>query len=366
VSIPVLSAENIKVELGGVPVLDIPAFHLNDKEIITVVGPNGSGKSTLLLTLTCLLKPLSGRILYRGKFLDTRDSVFQYRRKTSMVFQEPLLYDTTVYKNIVSGLKIRGFTKNDSHERAMKYLSMLRIEHLAGRSARKISGGEAQRTSLARAFAIEPEIIFLDEPFSSLDPPTRHDLIDDLERIVEATGTTTVMVTHVEFEAMNLSDRIMVMNGGEIVQTGSPSAVMHCPANEYVARLVGMETILSGTVAECDSESVVLSVSGKIISALGQAHPGETVNCCIRPENIAITTRDNGDAGQNIFEGQITHVYSMGPFLKLNLDCGFALVSLIPRDSFSEMGLNEGDKIYASFKPAAVHLMSKPPDNPEF
>jgi tungstate transport system ATP-binding protein len=357
----VLSAENIKVELGGVTVLDIPSFHLNDKEVVTIVGPNGSGKSTLLLSLTCLLKPLAGRILYRGKPLDSRDSVFQYRRKTSMVFQEPLLYDTTVYKNVVSGLKIRGFTKNDSRERAMKYLNMLRIEHLADRSARKLSGGEAQRTSLARAFAIEPEIIFLDEPFSALDPPTRHDLIDDLDRIVEATGTTTVMVTHVEFEAMNLSDRIIVMNGGKIVQTGSPSAVMHSPANDFVARLVGMETILSGTVAECGKGGVVLSVMGKEIRATGQAQPGDEVNCCIRPENITITTGDNGDAGENrnIFSGRITHVYSMGPFLKLTLDCGFGLVSLMTRESFSEMGLKEGDTVCASFKPAAVHLMPK-------
>jgi tungstate transport system ATP-binding protein len=359
VSETVLTAENLKVELGGIPVLHIPSFSLNDKEVVTIVGPNGSGKTTLLLALACLLKPLSGRISYRGEVLDSHDAVFRFRRKISMVFQDPLLFDTTVYKNVAAGLKLRGLSKDDSRERVLKYLKMFGIEHLANRSARKLSGGESQRTSLARAFAIEPEIIFLDEPFSSLDPPTRHAVVHDLAKVLTETGTTTVMVTHVEFEALNLSGRIIVMNGGRIVQHGSPSVVMDNPLDEFVARFVGMETILNGRVLECKNGFLVISVSGKRMYALGQSKPEEEVNCCVRPENIVVETRDSSGAGEdrNVFAGQIMHVYSMGPFLKLSLDCGFPLVSLVTRNAFADLGLAEGKKIYASFKPASVHIL---------
>jgi tungstate transport system ATP-binding protein len=357
----VLAAENLKVELGGIPVLHIPSFILNDKEVVTVVGPNGSGKTTLLLALACLLKPLSGRISYRGEVLDSHDAAFRFRRKISMVFQDPLLFDTTVYNNVAAGLKLRGLSKNDAKERALKYLKMFGIEHLAQRSARKLSGGESQRTSLARAFAIEPEIIFLDEPFSSLDPPTRHAVVHDLAKVLAETGTTTVMVTHVESEALNLSGRIIVMNGGRIIQHGSPSIVMENPLDEFVAKFVGMETILNGKILECENGFLSISISGKRMYALGQGSPEEEVICCIRPENISIETRDSGDAGENrnIFAGKITHIYSMGPFLKLSLDCGFPLISLVTRNAFVDLGLAEGKMIYASFKPASVHVLKQ-------
>jgi tungstate transport system ATP-binding protein len=355
----ILMVDGVKVALGGVTVLDIPSFCLHEKEIVTVVGPNGSGKSTLLLTLACLLKPAQGRISYRGNALDSQDAAFQLRRKISMVFQEPLLFDTTVYKNVAAGLSIRGLSRNDMKDRVMKYLKYFNIEHLSGRSARKLSGGESQRVSLARAFAIEPEIIFLDEPFSSLDPPTRHALTHDLDRIVRETGTTTVMVTHVESEALRMSDRIIVMNDGRIVQAGSPSVVRNNPINEFVAKFVGMENILQGRVLERQQELLKISIPGKELYAVGQAQPDEEVICCIRPENVSIVVPDAGGVkdGRSVFKGRITHIYSMGPFLKLGLDCGFPMVSLVTQELFVDLNLAEGKEICISFKPAAVHLI---------
>ena len=146
--------------------------------------------------LNSLVRPVTGRITYRQEAITSREAAFDYRRKLSMVFQEPLLFDTTVYNNVASGLKIRGMKKDEIRDRVVRYLKWFNIEHLAPRSARKLSGGEAQRASLARAFAIEPEVIFLDEPFSALDPPTRNALTDDLDRILRETGITALMVTH--------------------------------------------------------------------------------------------------------------------------------------------------------------------------
>jgi tungstate transport system ATP-binding protein len=355
----VLSAENLRVELGGAPVLDIPLLNLHNKEVLAVVGPNGSGKSTLLLTLACLLKPVSGHLVYRGECLDSGPAAFRFRRKIAMVFQEPLLFDSTVYDNVAAGLRFRGLAKSLLKNSVNKYLKMFNIEHLSGRSARKLSGGESQRTSLARAFAVEPEIILLDEPFSALDPPTRHDLVHDLDRVVKSTGTTTVMVTHVEFEALNLSGRIAVMNGGRIVQVGSPSAVMQNPTNEFVAKLVGMETILNGKVRSSSNGLLAISVFEREVHACGQAAPNEDVLCGIRPENVIVSTDaiDSFNGRQNVYSGRVTHIYSMGPFVKLRLDCGFPLVSLVTREGFSEMKLEEGKEVYTSFKPDSVHLI---------
>jgi tungstate transport system ATP-binding protein len=358
---PILSAGGLKVELGGVPVLDIPSFRLYEKEVLSIVGPNGSGKSTLLLTLACLLKPWEGCLSFRGESLATHEAAFRFRRKISMVFQEPLLFDTTVFKNVATGLEIRGFSKVDIQDRVMKYLKCFHGEHLAGRSARKLSGGESQRVSLARSFAVEPEIILLDEPFSSLDPPTRRALIHDLDQIVKETGITAIMVTHVESEALGMSNRIMVMNEGKIIQTGSPSEVMNNPLNEFVARFVGMENFLAGKVLECRGECLVISVLRKEVYALGKAEPGEDVNCCIRSENVAIGVRNaNGPMdSRNVFPGCITNMGSMGPFLKLSLDCGFPLVALVTREMFDDLKLAEAKEICASFKPAFVHLIHK-------
>jgi tungstate transport system ATP-binding protein len=357
----IVLAEDIKVELGGMSILDIPSFCLHEKEFVSLIGPNGSGKSTLLLVVNCLLKPLSGRIVFRGKELSTRDDVFSFRRKISMVFQEPLLFDTTVYKNVASGLKIRGMGRIDVRERVMRYLKCFHIEHLAQRSARKLSGGEAQRTSLARAFALEPEIIFLDEPFSALDPPTRHALTDDLEKIVSETGTTTVMVTHDQSEALKMSDRIVVMNSGRIIQSGTPSVVMNNPANQFVANFVGMETILEGKVLSCREGQVTASVSGYELDAVGEFGSGDEVYCCIRPENITIELRDPDEltSARNVFPARITDIDTMGHFLKLTLDCGFLLVSYVTREAFANLGLHEDKEVFASFKATAVHLIRR-------
>ncbi len=357
----IVSIENIKVELGGVSVLDIPSFFLREKEIVSIIGPNGSGKSTLLLVLNCLLRPLSGRIRYRGETIHSREEVFRYRRRISMVFQEPLLFDTTVHKNVAAGLKIRGVARNEIRDQVMRYLKWFNIDHLANRSARKLSGGESQRTSLARAFAIEPEIIFLDEPFSALDPPTRQALTDDLEKVVRESGITTVMVTHDQSEALRMSDRLVVMHGGKIVQTGAPPVVMNNPANEFVANFVGMESVLKGIIKQNIGRQITVLVAGKEIDAVGQDLPGEQVFCCIRPENVTIdiVNPDNTTSARNIFPAVILNISSMGPFLKLSLDCGFPLVSYVTRESFANLELYEGKEVFASFKATAVHIVRR-------
>lgn len=354
-----LEVRNLTVVRGGIQVLNVPALQLYENEVLALIGPNGAGKSTLLLTLACLLPLTTGEIHFRGEIVAKDRELLAYRRRLAMVFQEPLLFDTTVYENVAAGLKIRGMARGDVRKRVMDTLDLFGMTHLADRSARKISGGEAQRTSLARSFALKPEMIFLDEPFVSLDPPTRLTLTEDLERILCETATAAVMATHDQLEALHLADRIALLNHGNIIQSGPLIEVMNRPANEFVASFVGMENVLSGEVTTSSEGLLTATVMGCPIVFPGTALPGETVVFCIRPENITITTSHPGEttSARNVFPANIVKITFMGVYCKLHLDCGFPLVACLTPQSLSMMHLERGKQVFAGFKAVAVHLI---------
>jgi len=360
-STPILEARNLEVKRGGAILIHIPSLTLGEGEILSLIGPNGAGKTTLLQALSYLLKPFEGKIIFKGESVASNHSLLNYRRKLAMVFQEPLLFDTTVFNNVASGLRIRGMEKSEIHSRVTEQLERFGIKHLRTRSARTLSGGEAQRTSLARAFALQPEILLLDEPFASLDPPTRDSLIEDLESILQQTRTTAIFATHDRLEALRLSNRIAVMNGGSILQIGSPEEVMNRPANEFVASFVGVETILAGKVIKKDEGTFIASVSGREIEAVGDAHLGEAVVLCVRPENVTLLTRPSqeGTSARNIFPGKIVKTISLGLYQKVHLDCGFPLVAYVTNHSLRELSLKEGKEVKASFKATAVTVIRK-------
>jgi tungstate transport system ATP-binding protein len=358
---PILEAKNIEVRRGGTIVLNVPSLFIGGGEILSLIGPNGAGKTTLLQTLSYLIKPSQGKIYFKGEELNSTRPVFEYRRKFAMVFQEPLLFDTTVFGNVASGLRIRGMKGMEMRSRVTEQLDRLGISHLSHRSAKTLSGGEAQRTSLARAFAIQPEILLLDEPFASLDPPTRESLMEDLEHILQQTQTTAIFATHDRLEALRLSNRIAVMNEGKILQIGSPEEVMNYPENEFVASFVGVETILTGRVIKRNGGTFVASVSGQEIEAVGDAHSGETVLLCIRPENVTLSTHpsEGATSARNVFRGRVEKVISLGLYQKVQINCGFLLVAYVTHHSLENLSLQEGREVAASFKATAIHVVRK-------
>jgi tungstate transport system ATP-binding protein len=278
-----------------------------------------------------------------------------------MVFQEPLLFDTTVFDNVAVGLKLRHLGSREINERVKSCLHRFRIAHLADRSARKLSGGEAQRTSLARAFATNPEVILLDEPFVALDPPARQALSDDLEQVLRESGTTAILTTHEQMDALRLADRMVVMQQGEIVQSGTPSSIHSQPANEFVATFVGMENIFTGTVTEADKGLFSVSVAGQTMEVMGAGAPRESVVICIRPEHviISLTNPEAATSTRNIFSGTVSKIIQLGLFTKVYLDCGFSLVASITNQSLESLALQPGIRVYASFKATAVHVFRK-------
>jgi len=228
-----IQIRDLLIQRNGIDALRIDSLDVQRGETLAVVGPNGAGKSTLLLALGRLIKPVHGEIIYEKKSLRQWNEL-EYRRKISFVFQAPLLMDMTVEQNVALGLKFRGVAKDEIQARVGKWMKQLGIETLSKRRAGQLSGGEAQRVSLARAFVLEPELLLLDEPFSSLDPPTRAKLLDDLSALLADGHRTAVFVTHNLNEAAKLSHRIAVIVGGRVHQVGPARHIKAHPADEEV------------------------------------------------------------------------------------------------------------------------------------
>lgn len=355
----ILEAKRLKVIRGGSLLVDVRDLAIFEGETLSLIGPNGAGKTTLLQALSYLSRPSGGEILFRGQAVGAH--ALEYRRRLAMVFQEPLLFDTTVFGNVVSGLKIRGMRGTEAKSIVESQLERFGIAHLRERSARTLSGGEAQRTSLARAFAISPEILFLDEPFASLDPPTREAIVTDLEKVLAETKTTTIMATHDRNEALRLSDRIAVMEGGRIAQIDRPAAVLNRPVDEFVASFVGTETILEGRVTDVNETALIVRVNGSEIEVVGRGKPGEEVVLCIRPENVTLSIPDGSikTSARNMFRGQIGRIVPLGLFHKVEISCGFPLVAYVTAHALEDLALQEGTEVAASVKATAIHVIRR-------
>lgn len=355
-----IEIQNLVVKRETQTVLEIDEIAVREGEVLAVIGPNGAGKSTFMLVLAHLLKPVRGRITFRDEPLEEMNELI-YRRKISLVLQEPLLMDTTVFNNVATGLRFRGLSKEEISERVNTWLERLGIAHLARRQARKLSGGEAQRASLARAFALQPELLLLDEPFSALDAPTRAHLQEDLQALLKTTDITTVFITHDLDEALLLGQRVAVLIEGQLRQIGTPEEVFSAPKDEQVAAFVGVETVIPGKIVESSEGRAIVAHQNHLLEAVSELPVGREVLFCLRPEDVTLWLRESAppSSARNRLTGNIEAIYPQGALMRVVVNCGLPLMALITRASAREMGLEEGIKVVASFKASAVHLIPR-------
>ncbi|HEX7976422.1 MAG TPA: ABC transporter ATP-binding protein, partial [Anaerolineales bacterium] len=281
------------------------------------------------------------------------------------VLQEPLLLDISVFENVATGLRYRGLPRREVSQRSEEWLERLGVSHLRDRPARRLSGGEAQRVSLARAFALQPEVLLLDEPFSALDAPTRARLLEDFHALLAATRITTVLITHDMDEALFLGQRVAVLLGGKLRQTGTPQRVFSAPADLEVAAFVGMETMIAGQVTAQQDGRVLIQAGGIQMEARGETAAAGAVWVGLRPEDIRLrlAEADHPEPGSpastpyNRLNGRISRIIPQGPLIRVTVDCGFPLAALLTRTAAQEMGLAEGSAVTATFKASAVHLI---------
>lgn len=355
-----IRVQNLVVRRGNATVLNIQDLTIRQGRVLAFIGPNGAGKSTLLLTLAGLLRQTGGTIYFQDQPVNSVASLKFLRQNTSLVFQEPLLLNDTVYNNVALGLKFRKLKSSEILRSVSKTLNYFGISHLAKRSARTLSGGEAKRVSLARAFTIKPKLILLDEAFNSLDPPSRESIIEDLQNVLNETRITAVLALHDREETLRLAQDVAVMSKGRIAQYGKTTEIFNQPADVFVAGFVGTESILEGSVIACSEGFMTIAVCDKVIEANGDFPAGKKVYCCLRPESVTVMPCFSGiTGGQNTFPAVVRKIVRQAYIYKLYLNCGFPLAAYITMPSFENMDICEGLAVTVSFKASAVHVLDK-------
>jgi ABC-type sulfate/molybdate transport systems ATPase subunit len=241
----VIGLRDVEVVAGGRAILALDRLDVAAGETLAVLGANGAGKSTLLRVAGGLLRPDRGELLLDGR----RATADEVRRASAAVLQRPLLRRAaTVRQNVETGLRFTGVPRDERRERADAWMERLALTGLARRRARTLSGGEAQRVSLARALVLGPRLLLLDEPFGALDAPTRAELLADLRDLLDTTATATLFVTHDRHEAAAIADRVAILHAGTLRQLGTPREVLDHPADADCARLLGFENVLPAGV----------------------------------------------------------------------------------------------------------------------
>jgi tungstate transport system ATP-binding protein len=358
-----LALRDVSVRHGESTVLEVSSLDIHSGEILAVIGPNGAGKSTLLRVIGLLQQPTTGKVYFNGEEA-TRSNALLLRRRMATVFQEPLLVNASVYDNAALGLQMRGLRGNAIERQLRPWLERLGIAHLGSRRARTLSGGEAQRTSLARALVLDPKLLLLDEPFSALDPQTREALLLDLQRILSETAVTAVLVTHDRNEAFMLGKRIGVLKAGRLLQLGSNLDVFMQPISEAVAEIVGVDNRIAGVVERVADGAATVCFNGGVAQVSGRFAPNANVILCIRPEDISLSRpgeRQRRSTEWNYLQVKVARVSPWMLQYRLRLECGkIFLVAFVDRSSFLELGISEGDEVMASFSPKAVHVIESP------
>ena len=353
---------DVRVAYGPRVALAVPELAVRRGETLAVIGPNGCGKSTLLRVMALLQRPQAGEVYFGGEKVNPAGNLIAYRRRLAIVFQEALLLDTSVHENAAMGLRFRGLSGEEARKRVDFWLGRLGVGGLGRRRARTLSGGEAQRVSLARALVLDPELLLLDEPFSSLDAPSRAALIDDLGQILAETSVTTVLVTHDRGEAIALADRLAVLIDGRVRQLDTPDVVFSAPADEEVAAFVGVETIIPGRVEAQQGGLATISIAAGVVEAVCDFAVGQAVLVLLRPEDITLLPA-NGvpkrTSARNLLRGTVSRVVSFGPLARVVVDCGFPLVALITHQSRLDLGFAPGLEVTASFKASAIHVIRR-------
>jgi len=330
-------------------------LEVNEGELLTLLGPSGCGKTTTLRCIAGLEKPEDGDIIIDGKSMISEGFVQPAKRGIGMMFQNYAVWPhMKVYSNIVYGLKLQKISKQDIKKKAKDVLELVGLQGLEERYPGQLSGGQQQRVALARALIRNPKVLLLDEPLSNLDAKLREKMRFEIKSLVKRMGITSVYVTHDQAEAMVISDRIVVMEKGNIVQIGNSHEIYEKPANRFVADFIGAMNFIPGDVVQVlpgtndvyvrteFSEKILCRSTGGNVTT-----PGQKVYASVRPEDVEVFT-EMPQSGENIFKCTIIHKAYLGNFLFLFVDIKGTMIRVqAPYQLLKE----EGDELYISLNP---------------
>ena len=353
-----LILENIHKFYDRLEVLKGISMEVRKGELVTFVGPSGCGKTTLLRIIGGFTNLDSGEVILDGQRIDHLPPNL---RDTRICFQNYALFPhMTVAENISYGLKIKKWKKSKVQERVEELLKLVQLEGLGGRMIDKLSGGQQQRVALARALSLEPKVLLLDEPLSNLDANLRLTMRGEIRKLQERLKITTIFVTHDQFEAMSISDRIVVMKEGVIQQVGSPIEIYERPTNEFIAGFVGYVNFLEGRVETVDigfGKATVSTAIGEFyIVPERNINVGDRVKLVIRPETINISGSEPL-TGNNTFQGEVEigmYVGSLAKYTVMVKGEKFIIDQPNPRETF----FKPRAKVYLSM-PENIHLLMR-------
>jgi len=303
---------------GDVDALQRVDLSIRKGEFVTLLGPSGSGKSTLLILIAGMTSPSNGRIVIEGRDATTLPT---NRRGLGMVFQNyALMPHMTVFENIAFPLQVRKVAKEEIRRRVGAVLDLIQLGHVANRKPRELSGGQQQRISLARCIVYNPALILMDEPLGALDKKLREHMQLEIKRLHAELGITMLYVTHDQDEALTMSDRIVLMNGGRIEQQGEPEELYFTPHTVFCAEFIGSSNLIPGTVGEGAGDAVSISTAIGAFKAPKEQHlpSGDRAVLLVRPENMQLLPAD-GDSMR--VAGRLEDSIVMGGVIRHFLRC---------------------------------------------
>jgi iron(III) transport system ATP-binding protein len=330
-----------------------------DGEFVTFLGPSGCGKTTTLRIISGFEAPTHGEVWISGKMVNDQPP---NKRDTSMVFQSYAIFPhLSVGQNVGFGLELKGRPKNEIKEEVAKIMEVMNLTNLLNRRPDQLSGGQQQRVALARAIINRPSVLLFDEPLSNLDAKLREQMRIEIRRIQQTFKITSIYVTHDQSEAMTVSDRIVVMNDGAILQIGTPFEIYSRPKNRFVADFIGRVNFIDGVVADKTVDGIRVDFGsgvGKTIASYTGEHPiGSAVTVTVRPESIKLSSKKENAFSQGI----IAKTVYLGPVIEYEIDTGKEKPYVaVTHNPVEEGFFKPGEAVSLDFSPSSAHILPIP------
>ncbi|HWR43558.1 ABC transporter ATP-binding protein [Sporomusa sp.] len=319
-------------------------------EFVTLLGPSGCGKTTILRMIAGFEKPTGGDI-YIGKEKVT--SLTPDKRDTSMVFQSYALFPhLSVFENIAYGLKIKKLPAAVINEKVMAILDLVGLAGMEGRNPNQLSGGQQQRVALARSLVMEPGVLLFDEPLSNLDAKLRIHMRSEIRKIQQKVGITSIYVTHDQAEAMSMSDRVIVMNKGNIEQIGTPSEIYNKPSSQFVADFIGLANILDAEVVAVSPGTATVKCLDALFSVSTDLvlEPGKRVKAVFRPESVSLS-----DTGK--IPAKVESSVFMGAYQDYKIAIGTQHCIILEYNPMHKKIFSPGDNVFLNLNEHSLHLV---------
>ncbi len=358
--------EEIAVELravtkrfGAVMAVNNISLEIREGEFFSLLGPSGCGKTTTLRLIAGFETPTEGEIYIENRLMNGTPA---YQRNVNTVFQNYALFPhMTVYENVVFGLEMKHLPRSEIAKRAGEALELVRLSGLEGRYPKQLSGGQQQRVALARALVNRPAVLLLDEPLGALDLKLRKQMQLELKGLQRQMGITFIYVTHDQEEALTMSDRLAVINEGQILQVGTPAEIYERPSSRFVADFIGESNFLDGIVKKLNSDTVAVLVDGQLMIYAQVAdglHEQMVITVAVRPEKILLSRVPFNEI-ENVFAGTIEDLIYTGTDTQYLVRLTPNILMRVSQQNLANNAMARGERVYLHWPIESVRLLTE-------